>query len=167
NPDGAALHARLTSDPAARNWKHHPARYNALGTEFSQAVFDRNTRFGESRVRPAPWRRFLPDAIVDSHGVPSHEWVQPFAGFGSPPRFRVSYWIPQALLYGIIGYVESDDFPEHRAMALALRDAVSNAVRETDIGALNDEIGRSYRSWGQERDPDRFPGEFHNGMLWH
>lgn len=167
NPDGAALHARLASDPAARNWKHHPARYNALGTEFSQEFFNPDTRFGESRVRPALWRRFLPDAIVDNHGVPSHEWVQPFAGFGSPPRFRVSYWIPQALLYGIIGYVDAEEYPEHHAMAKALRDAVSRAVKDTDIGALNEEIGRSYRTWGQQRDPERFPGTFHDGMLWH
>lgn len=167
NPDGAALHALLAGDPAARNWKHHPARYNALGTEFSQAFFDPDTRFGESRARPALWRRWLPDVVVDNHGVPSHEWVQPFAGFGSPPRFRVSYWIPQALLYGIIGYVHDPDYPEHRQAATALRDAVSAAVKDTDIGELNDTIGRSYRFWGQDRDPDRFPGEFHNGMLWH
>ena len=167
NPDGAARHAMLTRDPAARNWKHHPARYNALGTEFSQAFFDPDTRFGESRARPALWRRWLPDVIVDNHGVPSHEWVQPFAGFGSPPRFRVSYWIPQALLYGIIGYVDDPDYPEHRQAAIALRDAVSAAVKGTDIGELNDTIGESYRFWGQDRDPDRFPGEFHDGMLWH
>lgn len=167
NPDGAALHARLTADPAAMHWKHHPARYNALGYEFSQDMTNPDTRFGESRVRPSVWQRFLPDAVVDNHGVPSHEWVQPFAGFGSPPRFPVSYWIPQALLYGIVGYVESNDFPAHRKMALALRDAVSEIVAETDIGDLNREIGRSYRFWGQERDPERFPGEFHNDMLWH
>lgn len=167
NPDGAALHARLTADPAAMHWKHHPARYNALGYEFSQDMANPDTRFGESRVRPAIWQRFLPDAVVDNHGVPSHEWVQPFAGFGSPPRFPVSYWIPQALLYGIVGYVESDDYTEHREMAMALRDAVSEIVAETDIGDLNRQIGRSYRSWGQERDPERFPGTFHNDMLWH
>lgn len=167
NPDGAALHAILASDPAARNWKHHPARYNALGTEFSQAFFDPDTRFGESRARPALWRRWLPDVIVDNHGVPSHEWVQPFAGFGSPPRFRVSYWIPQALLYGVIGYVDDAEYPEHRQAAMALREAVSSAVRETDVGELNDTIGESYRFWGQNRDPERFPGAFHNGMLWH
>lgn len=167
NPDGAALHARLTSDPAAMYWKHHPARYNALGYEFSQDMGNPDTRFGESRVRPSIWQRFLPDAVVDNHGVPSHEWVQPFAGFGSPPRFPVSYWIPQALLYGIVGYVESEDFPEHREMAFALRDAVSDIVADTDIGDLNRQIGRSYRFWGQQRDPERFPGEFHNDMLWH
>lgn len=167
NPDGAALHARLAGDPAARNWKHHPARYNALGYEFSQDFFNPNTRYGESRVRPAIWRRWLPDVVVDNHGVPSHEWVQPFAGFGSPPRFRVSYWIPQALLYGIIGYVDDDRYPEHKQAAIALRDAVSAAMHDTDIGQLNEVIGASYRFWGRERDPGRFPGEFHNGMLWH
>jgi hypothetical protein len=167
NPDGAALHARLTSDPDTRTWKHHPARYNSLGYEFSEAFFDPDTRFGESRPRPALWKRFLPDAIVDNHGVPSHEWVQPFAGFGSPPRFRVSYWIPQALLYGIIGYVDSEDYPEHHDAAIALRETVSAAVRDTDIGDLNRIIGDSYRFWGQDRDPESFPGEFHNDMLWH
>jgi hypothetical protein len=79
----------------------------------------------------------------------------------------VSYWIPQALLYGIVGYVESYEYPQHQRMATALRDRVTQAVRDTDIGALNDEIGRSYRYWGQDRDAERFPGEFHDGMLWH
>ncbi|HMM42224.1 MAG TPA: M14 family zinc carboxypeptidase, partial [Thermomicrobiales bacterium] len=34
NPDGAALHARLASFPESGTWKHHPARYNALGFEY-------------------------------------------------------------------------------------------------------------------------------------
>jgi hypothetical protein len=33
------------------------------------------------------------DAMVDNHGVPSHEWCQPFAGYNSPPRFQVSYHV--------------------------------------------------------------------------
>ena len=118
-------------------------------------------------MRPALWRRWLPDAIVDNHGVPSHEWVQPFAGFGSPPRFHVSYWIPQALIYGITRYVDAPDFPEHRQAASALRDAVAAAFQGTPIGELNRQIGASYRRWGQERVPDRFPGRFYDDMLWH
>jgi hypothetical protein len=167
NADGAALHARLAAVPGAENWKHHPARYNALGHEFSEDFFKPDTAFGEARVRPAIWRRWLPDVVVDNHGVPSHEWIQPFAGFGSPPRFRVSYWIPQALIYGIVRYVEDDRLPEHARAASALRDAVSAAVRDTDIGELNQEIGASYRLWGQAREPESFPGEFHDDMLWH
>ena len=167
NPDGAALHARLASFPEARTWKHHPARYNALGYEFSEAHFDPDTRYGEARARPALWSRWPADVVVDNHGVPSHEWVQPFAGFGSPPRFNVSYWIVQALLYGIVRYVDDAAYPEHQAAALALRDAVSAKVRNTDIGDWNRVYGESYRFWGQSRMPDRFPGEFHDDMLWH
>lgn len=167
NPDGAALHARLAAIPGAATWKHHPARYNALGHEFSEAFHDPRARYGESRARPGIWRRWLPDALVDNHGVPSHEWVQPFAGFGSPPRFRVSYWIPQALIYGIIWHVDDPAYPEHAAAARALRDAVSAAIRDTDLGDLNREIGASYRFWGQEREAERFPGEFYDDMLWH
>ncbi len=115
NPDGAALHARLASYPEARTWKHHPARYNALGLEFSEAHFDADTRFGEARARRALWRRWPADVVVDNHGVPSHEWIQPFAGFGSPPRFNVSYWIVQALLYGIVRYVDDAQYPEHQS----------------------------------------------------
>jgi hypothetical protein len=167
NPDGAALHARLASYPEARTWKHHPARYNALGYEFGEAHFDPDTRFGEARARTALWRRWPADVVVDNHGVPSHEWVQPFAGFGSPPRFPMSYWIVQALLYGIVRYVDDADYLEHKAAALALRDAVSAIVRETDIGDWNRVYGESYRFWGQSRLPERFPGEFHDDMLWH
>jgi hypothetical protein len=167
NPDGAALHARLAAEPEARRWKHHPARYNALGFEFGFAHFDPDTRFGEARARSALWRRWPADVIVDNHGVPSHEWLQPFAGFGSPPRFPVSYWIVQALLYGIVTWVDDPGFPQHRDAAEHLRDAVSALVRDTDIGAWNRIYGASYRFWGQDREPERFPGTFHDDMLWH
>ncbi len=167
NPDGAALHVRLASFAEARTWKHHPARYNALGYEFSEDHFDPDTRFGEARVRSSVWRRWPADVVVDNHGVPSHEWIQPFAGFGSPPRFNVSYWIVQAILYGIVRYVDDGEYPEHQEAAIALRDAVSANVRDTDIGDWNRVYGESYRFWGQSRLPDRFPGEFHDDMLWH
>ena len=167
NPDGAALHARLAMDPAARAWKHHPARYNALGFEYGEAHFDPDSPFGEARARTSLWRRAPADLVVDNHGVPSHEWVQPFAGFGSPPRFRVSYWIPQELIYGIALVIDDPCLPEQQASIDALRDAVSACVRDTDIGDWNRVYGASYRFWGQSRLPERFPGEFHDDMLWH
>ncbi|MEZ4680922.1 MAG: hypothetical protein R2932_42590 [Caldilineaceae bacterium] len=39
------------------------------------------------------------DAIVDNHGVPSHRWCQPFAGYTTPPRFPVCYHVVQAMLW--------------------------------------------------------------------
>lgn len=167
NPDGAALHARLANVAGAGNWKHHPARYNAVGFEYGADAFNPDTRFGEARTRTALYRRWLPDVVVDNHGVPSHEWVQPFAGFGSPPRFRVSYWIVQAMLYGIASSLDDPAVPQQRAWVEALRDAVSAKVRDTDIGDWNRIYGESYRFWGQSREPERFPGEFHSDMLWH
>lgn len=167
NADGAALHARLAADPDAADWKHHPARYNAVGFEFSEDFFNSATPFGESRARPAVYRRWPADAVVDNHGVPSHEWVQPFAGFGSPPRFRVSYWVPQALIYGIVRYVDDAAHPAHRAAALELQTAVSAAVGATELREWNARIWESYRFWGQAREPEHFPGELHDGMLWH
>jgi len=167
NPDGAALHARLAADPDARYWKHHPARYNALGAEYGFDHFNPDSPFGESRARGALWRRFPADVLVDNHGVPSHEWVQAFAGFGSPPRFRVSYWVVQALLYGIANVIDDPAFPDSRASVNALRDAVSAKVRDTDIGEWNRIYGQSYRFWGQSREPEHFPGVFHDDMLWH
>lgn len=167
NPDGAALHVRLASEPEARNWKHHAARYNALGCEYGEAHFDADTRFGEARARTSLWRRWPADVVVDNHGVPSHEWVQPFAGYGSPPRFAVSYWVVQALLYGIARWIDDADYSEHRQAVEALRKAVSTAVRDTDIGAWNQVYWESYQFWGQSRLPERFPGDFRDGMLWH
>jgi len=167
NPDGAALHVRLAAELEATSWKHHAARYNALGFEFGEAHFDPDTRFGEARARTNLWRRWPADVVVDNHGVPSHEWVQPFAGYGSPPRFAVSYWIVQALLYGIARWVDDPLYPQHRQAVESLRHAVSSAVRNTDIGAWNRVYWESYHFWGQSRLPERFPGEFRDGMLWH
>ncbi len=167
NPDGATLHARLASFPESRTWKHHPARYNALGFEYGFDHLNPDSRFGEARARGSLWRRWLPDVVVDNHGVPSHEWVQPFAGYGSPPRVRVSYWIVLALLYGIASYRDDPALPEQRASVEALRAAVSAKVRDTDVGDWNRIYGASYREWGQSREPERFPGEFHDDMLWH
>lgn len=166
NPDGAALHDRLQHEHPS--WKHHPARYNAVGYEFAEDAFDPNTPFGESRVRHKLWQRWLPDIIVDNHGVPSHEWAQTFAGFGSPPRFHVSYWQVQAMIYGILYHLESDGFPEHRMAAYAIRDAVAHAV-SSDVELL--QWNRSYRerytTWGTRWVPERFPATTHREMIFY
>ena len=115
NPDGTALHAMLMAEHPT--WKHHAARYNAVGVEFSNHMGDPDTIYGEARVRPTLWRQWRPDVITDNHGVPSHEWWQPFAGGQNPPRFRISYWLCQALIYGICRYAPD---PPHAAFAAAL-----------------------------------------------
>lgn len=163
NVDGAALHATMWREHPT--WKLHAARYNAVGREFARDYYDRETRWGEARVRPRLWDEWLPDLVVDNHGVPSHEWNQHFNGFGSPPRFGISYWLVSALLYGIVRYPTAA--PAHVAFAHAARDRISGAVAEDEaISAANATLRDRYERWGHERLPERFPAEYHRNMLW-
>jgi hypothetical protein len=160
NPDGAAFHYQLMTEHP--HWKHHAARFNAAGKEFGQDTFNASTLFGEAKFRRTIWSAWLPDAIVDNHGVPSHEWCQPYAGYNSPPRFVVSYHMVQAMLYGIISFVEGAQQP-----AAALREAVSAAVaqipwlRERNAYWLN-----RYHTYGHRWAPEIFPLQTHNQMLF-
>ena len=166
NADGAALHDRLQREHPT--WKHHPARYNAVGYEFAEDNSNPDTPFGEARVRERVWQRWLPDIVVDNHGVPSHEWAQIFAGFGSPPRFRTSYWQVQAMIYGILFFLESEQFPEHRHAAYALREAVAHAVSsDAELLQWNRCYRERYVSWGTRWVPDRFPANTHRDMIWY
>ncbi len=162
NPDGTALHAMLMAEHPT--WKHHAARYNAVGVEHSSRMFDPETPYGEARVRPLLWKQWRPDVITDNHGVPSHEWWQPFAGGQNPPRFGISYWLCQALIYGICRH--APDAP-HGSFAAAMRDAVSRAVAaEPDLAAANRVYAERYERWGRRYVPDKFPATYHGDMLW-
>ncbi|MCC6792950.1 MAG: hypothetical protein IT336_14775 [Thermomicrobiales bacterium] len=161
NPDGAALHERLATEHPT--WKHHAARYNAVGLEVYFHLVDEETPYGEARVRPAINRRWRPDVIVDNHGVPSHEWSQHFSGFGSPPRFPVSYWMVQALLYGIMRHPSQT---EHTRFAERLRGKIAAELRRNpELHERNATYLDRYERWGTSRVPDRFPSEIHDGFL--
>jgi hypothetical protein len=161
NPDGVDFHGTLSSSHPL--WKHHPARYNAVGLEYGVHEFNRETRFGEARIRREAWERWLPHMVIDNHGVPSHEWNQHFSGFGSPPRFPVSYWVPQALLYGIVDHVNTADATR---MADEMRGSIArNLANERDLAELNETLGDRYRRWGADREPERFPASYDGSFL--
>ncbi len=162
NPDGTALHAMLMAEHPT--WKHHAARYNAVGAEFSSHMRDPETIYGEARVRPRLMHEWRPDVVTDNHGVPSHEWWQPFAGGQNPPRFRISYWLCQALIYGICRYLP--DAP-HADFAAAMRETVSRAIAaEPDLAAANRIYAERYARWGHQYIPEMFPATYHGDMLW-
>lgn len=162
NPDGAALHRRLRVEHP--KWKHHAARYNAAGREFALDFSNPGAVYGEARVRPRLVRTWQPDVIVDNHGVPSHEWDQPFAGGGSPPRFPVSYWIPQALLYGIVLLPEGES-PDRPLPLKVIRDIAQALTTDEEISRWNLELGLRYSRWGHAFAPERFPQEYHDNWL--
>ncbi|MDI6601514.1 MAG: M14 family metallopeptidase [Thermoanaerobacteraceae bacterium] len=93
NVDGSAfLHELISEHP---KWKHHPVRYNARGIEFGHKYW--KCPEGEARTLPHVVEKTLPILFLDAHGVPSHEWDQPFSGY-VPPAFR-GFWLPRSFIY--------------------------------------------------------------------
>lgn len=156
NPDGYELMTKLTKEHP--EWKHHAARYNAVGLEYSFVRFQ-ETVFGEANIYPEVLRRWAPDIIVDDHGIPSHEWVQPFAGYNSPPRFPVSYFLPSAKIYGI-GRLSAGAFrTRHEENLDAIVNEISQVISGTEIEKENSYWKQRFRKYGNEWLPEVFPIE--------
>jgi hypothetical protein len=153
NADGVATLEALL--PGAADHKLHAARYNALGVEWYQDYFAAEPRFSEARVKPRLWRRWLPRVILDAHGVPSHEWDQPFSGY-APCRFR-QYWIPRSFIYAVVPFINQPDHPGHGA-AKALGRAMGRALaRDGDVRNLNRALTARYRRYARHFEPETFP----------
>ncbi|MDQ0412360.1 MULTISPECIES: M14 family metallopeptidase [Mesobacillus] len=157
NPDGYQLLTKLTNEHP--DWKHHAARFNAVGLEFAHVRFQ-NTVFGEANIYPEILRRWAPDIIIDDHGIPAHEWVQPFAGYNSPPRFPVSYFLPSAHIYGI-GRVSQDVSyrNQHEENLEEIVKNVSQYLRDTSIDFDNSYWKERFIKYGNQWLPDVFPIE--------
>ncbi|MGG4494738.1 M14 family metallopeptidase [Brevibacillus reuszeri] len=155
NPDGIALHQELVKDNPF--WKHHAARYNAVGLEYTNHRF-KPSIFGESRVVPLLFYRWMPDVIIDDHGIPSHEWTQPFAGYNSPPRFPVSYWVPISLFYGIGRELDRAVYPQHALALDTVQRATEDGMRENlQLWNKNKHYVERYRRYGHNWEPSIFP----------
>ncbi|KSU61020.1 hypothetical protein AS034_15380 [[Bacillus] enclensis] len=164
NPDGARLHDRMTADNP--EWKQHAARYNAVGLEYAHVRY-KKTVFGEADVVPLIMKRWAPDIIIDDHGIPSHEWVQPFAGYNSPPRFPVSYWIPNALIYGIGRELDGGQYPGHVHNLSVIADRIDQKLKGTDIYEKNHYWVNRVKKYGHQWLPDIFPIEQTNDLLFY
>lgn len=155
NPDGIALHQELVKDNPY--WKHHAARYNAVGLEYTNHRF-KPSIFGESRVVPQLFYRWLPDVIIDDHGIPSHEWTQPFAGYNSPPRFPVSYWVPISLFYGIGRELDRTAYPHHALALDKIQKATVGGMRQNPyLWNKNKQYVERYVRYGHNWEPAIFP----------
>ncbi|EPZ41029.1 hypothetical protein N007_17540 [Alicyclobacillus acidoterrestris ATCC 49025] len=165
NADGANLHERMADEHPT--WKLHAARYNACGLEFQDYRFRADTIFGESRVYEKIWNRWTPDVAIDDHGIPSHEWIQPFSGYSSPPRFPVSYWIPSARMY-TIWREPGTQRDVHWSAYQSLREHVTARLdADAEVARDNGMWLNTYQRWGNHFDPAYFPVELSNGSIAH
>lgn len=169
NVDGAAVHYAMQQ--AHPHWKLHAARFNAAGVDFGADGFEPEPRFGEARTLPTLWRAFLPDVLLDDHGYPSHEWVQPFSGYNSPPYFRTSWWMPNALIYGIFRWLDAGQYPANAALQEALRGAMAERLTaDAEIEGYTRTLLDRYLSYGHKHLPEKFPLQQHDGFVtttWH
>ncbi|HWI52409.1 MAG TPA: M14 family metallopeptidase [Symbiobacteriaceae bacterium] len=164
NVDGAAVHYAMQQ--VHPTWKLHAARFNAAGVDFGYDQFEPEPRFGEARTLPTLWRAFLPDVILDDHGYPSHEWVQPFSGYSSAPYFRTSWWMPNALIYGIHRWMDPERFPANAALQEALRGALAERLTaDEEIESYTRKLLDRYVTYGQRYVPEKFPLQTHKGFV--
>ncbi len=111
--------------------KCHAARYNGVGREYYQEYFNPVTPFGEARVKPSIWERWLPDICADNHGFPSHEWDQPFSGY-APYQFR-DFWIPRTLIFIYLPHLEGKKESQVRFNAEALGNWLDKNISEDKV----------------------------------
>ncbi|WP_163338936.1 M14 family metallopeptidase [Desulfopila sp. IMCC35008] len=161
NPDGVATFEEML--PKAPDHKLHAARYNSLGMEWYDQYLNPDTVFSEARVKTKLYERWLPEYMLDLHGVPSHEWEQPFAGYINPD-FR-EHWIPRSFVYAIIPYYDQPEHPggsEARELAQALSTAMG---AEADIAELNREIYDRYARYAKAFEPEVYHSEMAGSLV--
>ena len=153
NMDGVATLEELL--PGCEDHKLHAARYNALGVEWYGDYFLEQPRFPEARVKPLLWRRWLPLIVLDAHGVPSHEWDQPFSGY-APGRFR-QFWIPRAFIYAIMPFIDEISHAGH-GPAWEISRVMAQAIRANqEIQKLDRELKNRYARYARSWNPEVFP----------
>lgn len=162
NADGAAIHYELMQDNPC--WKLHVARYNALGTEIAQEYFKDDTIQTEALAYTRVWRSWLPDVIVDDHGVPSHEWDQPFSGYTSP--WFKGFWLPRALLYGYFFHIKDERFESNLSVNRAVEATVAQSLKVDErIIALNANWRDRFYTYANKWLPTLFPANYYEDMI--
>jgi hypothetical protein len=141
NPDGAQMAYDLQK--LTPTHMLHAGRYSALGQDVASLVGQSDPLLPESLVRTRVWRDWLPDIYLNPHGYPSHEWVQPFAGY-VPPGFRT--YLSTRGWYTTIGTLRDPRYPNHSQATEAVRPS-SGINANPDVRAMDLRHQARYRKW--------------------
>jgi hypothetical protein len=153
NPDGAQLSvdlAKITPDNML-----HPGYHGSLAADVSAGGTETDPVYPESRTRKLLLDSWLPDAFLNPHGYPSHEWVQPFSEYtgwvqnrqgANPGR---AWWIPRGW-FTSLNYLRDPEHPYSQQVAFAIRDRIVEAERNVPgLMALEDRMNSRYERFGQ------------------
>ena len=162
NVDGAAIHYELQKEHPY--WKFHVARFNALGKEFYHEHFQQDTIHSEAMGLTRLYERFLPDILVDNHGVPSHEWEQQFSGYTSPSY--KGFWLPRSLLYGYFWYVTDEAYSGNYPVNKKMEDVIADKIAEDEeMTAWNREWSEQFETYAHAWMPKLFPADYYKNMI--
>jgi hypothetical protein len=159
NPDGAALACAMHRNEPFHSL--HAGRYGALGVDMGYQTGTRPL-LPEAAVRTKLYDRWAPDIVLNLHGYPSHEWVQPFSNY-TPYLFR-EYWIPK----GWFTYFRSLSLPiyeDHRAAGEALRGMIAaELTADPAMAASNRRFLDRYERWSARWAPHMDALEIESGL---
>ena len=120
NPDGAELSVQLAE--ITPNNMLHPGYHGALAADVAAGQQDPDPVYPESRTRRQLLEGWLPDAFLNPHGYPSHEWVQPFSEYSGWVTNRQganngrTWWIPRGWFTSLT-YLRDADHPYSQKIA--------------------------------------------------
>lgn len=162
NVDGSAIHYELQKDNP--NWKLHVARFNSIGKEFYYEYFNVDTIHTEAMAFTNLWEKWLPDIVVDNHGVPSHEWEQQFSGYTSPSY--KGFWLPRALLYGYFWVVTDEEYKDNYLLNKKIEDVIADSVQKNEeITKFNKEWISVFEKFAHAWMPNLFPADYYRDMI--
>jgi len=162
NADGAAIHYELQKDNPT--WILHIARFNAIGKEFYHEHFKDETLHTEAMCLTRIWQGWLPDIMVDNHGVPTHEWAQQFSGYTSPSY--KGFWLPRSLLYGCFWTVKDECYKDNLPVAKRIEDIVADVIDGDDmLKSLNKELQDRFAKYATRWMPKLFPTNYYRDMI--
>ena len=159
NPDGAALAFAMQKDEPFHSL--HAGRYGALGVDMGYQTGTKPL-LPEAAVRTRLTDRWAPDILLNLHGYPSHEWVQPFSNY-TPYLFR-DYWIPK----GWFTYFKTLSLPiyeEHREAGAALAKLIAaELAADPAVAASNRMFYDRYERWAARWAPHMNALELTDGL---
>ena len=162
NVDGAAIHYELQKEHPY--WKFHVARFNAIGKEFYHDHFRQDTIHREAMGLTRLFDKYIPDMIVDNHGVPSHEWEQQFSGYTSPSY--KGFWLPRSLLYGYFWYVTDSEYKDNYPVNKKMEDVIADKIAEdSEMAAWNREWSAQFEKYAHAWMPKLFPADYYKDMI--
>ncbi len=157
NPDGSQLSvdlAKITPDNML-----HPGYHGTLSADVSTGQTETDPIYPESRTRKQLIDAWLPDAFLNPHGYPSHEWVQPFSEYSGWVQSRQgansgrAWWIPRGW-FTSMGYLRDEQHPYSKEVAYAIQDKIVEAERKVPgLLPLEDRMNARYERFGQRWQP--------------